>query len=173
MDTFFTKDFLLGVVFPYVNLLIFIGLAVKFMRSPMNAFAKSRRDKFSEENQRTAAILKSSRGELSSLEKTLENLDDELKDRQEKSIKSVKNQIATIQKDTEAFLNHLKSEHTQRLDQSVTDARDLLRNEVLEEVKKQVEDQLNGRLTNDIKSSLIDKNIQLLKKSHFTLGGHS
>ncbi len=168
-----SKDFLLGVVFPYINLALFLFLALKFMRTPMREFAKARSKKFKEENHATGLDLRNAESELSQLEKTLAGLDSELAERQKRSLEAARCQVEELAKDTKKFIDQLKQDHELLIEHSFEEAKASLRHDLIAGVKVQVENELAQVLSPDVQVKLLRANITSLAQSSLKKSGEA
>jgi F0F1-type ATP synthase membrane subunit b/b' len=155
---------LMGIILPYANFFIFLGLAVYFFKKPARAAAAAKKQQFdklmAEATQaRDAAVAK-----LEELKRRQAGLDREIEALKQTSEITAKQESEKILADAERLANHLRAEARRIADAEVEKARAALRREIVEAVRDSVTHKIKAELKEEAHLSLVRERITDLNR---------
>ncbi|MCX6104753.1 MAG: hypothetical protein NTY08_02860 [Proteobacteria bacterium] len=156
-------DVLMGVILPYANFAIFLGLAIYFFRKPAAAAAKKRREQYSKLVAEATAARDAAVSKLNELKNREESLADELASIKADSRESAEQEASKIVADAERLATHLRAEAGRIAAAEVAKARAELRKEIVDTVTASVKEKLVRELSVDTQLVLARKKIDELK----------
>jgi F0F1-type ATP synthase membrane subunit b/b' len=157
-------DTLKGLVLPYTNFFIFLGLAFYFFRKPAIAAAKKRKEDYERLVKETRAALDQATAKYEDLKVRHAKLDAEANGILEISRETAAKEAARIVADAEKLAAHLKAEARRIADAEVEKARAVLRDEIVAQVKTGVAEKIKSELNQDSQVSLVRTNISRLQQ---------
>jgi F0F1-type ATP synthase membrane subunit b/b' len=156
-------DTLMGVVLPYANFLIFLGLAIYFFRKPAAAAAAKRREDYLRLVNEAKKANDAAQAKLAELTRRQSQLDHEVREIQNLSKISAETEAKKIIEDAERLAVHLKAEAKRIADAEVEKAKAALRDEIIRTVHANVVDKVKNEMTADAQKSLVQRRIADLK----------
>lgn len=159
MDT----AFYLNVISPYLNLALFLFLAVKFLKKPLSSFFLGKRTRFQDELQAAGAHKDKALKENNILEKKLKEIDVEIAAIKKKAETSADYEYAQITTRAQELADNLRAEATRIRETEVKKAKEELKKQIVSEVKGVVVEKITTELGSDKKSEFVKSNINSLK----------
>ncbi|MBM4251023.1 MAG: hypothetical protein FJ146_03555 [Deltaproteobacteria bacterium] len=156
-------DVLMGIILPYANFAIFLGLAIFFFRKPAKAAAKKRRDQFEKLMAEAAAARDEAVARLNELKQREASIEAELEAIKKASLSSAEQEAAKILDDAEKLAKHLRTEASRIAAAEVAKARAELRREIVETAADSVRDKLKRDLSTEAQVKIVSKKIDELK----------
>lgn len=135
-------EFFSGILFPFLNFLIFLVVAVYFFRKPLGAFAVARREKFLHE----AREASDKADEVARLEHELQEgtrrIDQDLSNLEQQTIADAERQATQIITEAEKTAARIKAEATQVAEAFTTEMQNELKREILRRVREELQGEL-------------------------------
>jgi F-type H+-transporting ATPase subunit b len=156
-------DMLMGVILPYANFAIFLGLAIYFFRKPAKAAAAKKRQAYEELLAESKAAYVEAAERLAEMKRRQADLDREIADLKATAKTTADMEAAKIVSDAERLANHLRTEAKRIAAAEVEKARATLRAEIVESVRESVTSKLKTELTSEAHLSLVRGRIGELK----------
>jgi F-type H+-transporting ATPase subunit b len=156
-------DVLMGIVLPYANFAIFLGLAIFFFRKPAVAAARNRREQFEKLMAEATAARDLAVGKLNELKRREAELEAELEAMRSASLASAELEAGKIVSDAEKLAKHLRTEASRIAAAEVAKARHELRREIVETATATVREKLKRDLSSDAQAGIVSKKIDELK----------
>ena len=150
-------DWKMGFWAPYTNFIIFLSLAVYFLRKPLIAMAQKRRNDYLAAFKSATEAKELAEAKLAELDKRLSGLDQEMELIKSQSIADAKRESDKILAAANQLANHLKQEASRIAEAEVNKARTKLRTEILEQVQKNVQTKIKSEFTEEKQHSYIEK----------------
>lgn len=159
---------LTGIVFPYLNLALFLFLAVKFLKKPMLGAIGSKKQEYLEllkeaNKAKEEALLKHE-----ALQLQLEKMDSELEEIKEKAKSQAELEAAKIVESAHALAHHLKQEAKRIAEAEVELARKEIQEEIISSVQDKVVEKIKEQLSAEKQQALFISQVKALD----SLGGH-
>jgi F0F1-type ATP synthase membrane subunit b/b' len=156
-------DMLKGVILPYANFFIFLGLAVYFFRKPARAAAAKKKADFDRLLAESQAVRDAALAKLAEFTRRHASLDREIEE-----LRSISKQTATAEAvkiiaDAERLAEHLKIEARRIAGAEVDKARAELRREIVDAVRASVTTKIRTELKADAHLMLVRQRIGELK----------
>jgi F0F1-type ATP synthase membrane subunit b/b' len=152
-------DWLMGVILPYANFIIFIALAVFFFRKPAAAAAASKREDYAKLLREATAAREQAVARLDELKARQAKLDQEIAEIKTMSRQAAEQEAAKIVSDAERLAAHLREEARRIADAEVQKARNDLRQEIVAAVREGVTKKIASEVKTDAHLSLVRKQI--------------
>lgn len=156
-------DWLKGAVFPYINFLIFLSAAIYFFRKPLKAMALQRRTELEVVMSAAKKAKDEAEKQHAELQKRLRGLDDELQQLREAVRVEAEREAKQILVQAENLAKHVKEEAKRVAETEVETAKRLLREDIVNQVRKQVETRIGNDVKADGHKQLVAKQIDALK----------
>ncbi len=155
---------LMGVILPYANFFIFLGLAIYFFRKPAREAAAKKKNDYDRLVNEAKRANDEAQARLAELTKRYERLDSELKEIKELAKSSADTDAAKIVADAERLAEHLKLEAKRIAEAEVENARGALRDEILQQVRGAVVAKIKTELSAASHQDLIKRRVADLTK---------
>ncbi|MEZ4742872.1 MAG: ATP synthase F0 subunit B [Bdellovibrionota bacterium] len=152
-------DWTLGFWAPYTNFLIFITLAVVFFRKPLSAMAKKRREDYLSAFKEAVEAKKLAESRLRELELRLAGLDNEIQTIKNNAELEANREAEKIIDSANKLAEHLKSEASRIVETEISNAKSMLKKEILAQVQKSVEVKLKSEFSEDQQRLYVDKHL--------------
>lgn len=157
-------DFLQSFAFPYINLAIFLALAVFILKKPIvNALANKRENYLSLLDRANKAREEAERKHRE-LESRLKGLDAEL-DRMRKEVKTAADQeAAAILSSGGHLAEHLKREAKRIAEAEIATAKEEIRAEILQQVREKTAEELKRTLSDSRQHQIVQQGLKDLPR---------
>lgn len=156
-------DWIRGAVFPYINFIIFLTVAIVFFRKPLQSMAAQRRA----ELDALVAAAKKAKDEAerqhAELQNRMRGLDAELTQLREAVKAEAEREAKQIVVQAQSIAQHVKEEAKRVAETEVESAKRALREEIIAQVHKQVESRITTELKGDGHKQVIAKQIETIK----------
>ena len=152
-------DLLKGVILPYANFILFVGLAVYFFKKPAREAAAKKKAEFDKLLAESRAAKDAALARLDELKRRQANLDRELDDLRQAAKQAAETEAAKIVADAEQLASHLKTEARRIAAAEVDKARGELRREIVAAVKDGVTSKIQSELKSDAQLRLVRQRI--------------
>jgi F0F1-type ATP synthase membrane subunit b/b' len=156
-------DPLMGVILPYTNFLIFLGLAIYFFRKPAREGAAKKRTEFLRVMNEAKKSYDDANEKLNQLKNRQANLETEIADLKKTSDLSAKTEADRIISDSERLANHLREEAKRIAAAELSKAKAELRQEIVSAVSSNVKQKITKEVTKDKHLEIVRRNISELK----------
>lgn len=156
-------DMLMGVILPYANFAIFLGLAIYFFRKPAKAAAAKKREAYEKLLAESKAAHDEAQKRLQEMKQRQAGLDKEIQEIKATAKVAADMEAAKIVGDAERLAEHLRQEARRVAQAEVDKARATLRQEIVESVRENVTKKLKAELTGEAQASLVRSRIGELK----------
>jgi F0F1-type ATP synthase membrane subunit b/b' len=156
-------DPLMGVILPYANFFIFLGLAIYFFRKPAREGAAKKRTEFLRVMNEAKKSYDDANEKLNQLKKRQANLESEIADLKKTSELAAKTEADRIISDSERLANHLREEAKRIAAAELTKAKSELRQEIVSAVSSNVTHKISKEVTKDKHLEIVRRNISELK----------
>lgn len=153
----------LKVVAPYANFILFVVLAVYWMRKPLANFFLGKKEAFVAQAEEAAKAKEVALAENNDLKLQLDKIKHEVEQIKTKAKESSDQEAARLVAKAEELATTLKEDASRVRENEVKKAKEQLRRHLVAEVKKSVEGKLSTDLPTAAKSALVDSNINALK----------
>ncbi len=152
-------DFLQSFLFPYINLAIFLFLAIYFGRKPVKAALANRRESYLALLEKANKAKEEAESKHRELDARLKGLDAELQ-RMRNEVKAAADQEAqAILSSGAALAEHLKREAKRIADAEVTAAKEAIRAEILAEVRQKTAEELKRSLDDNRQHQIVKQSL--------------
>lgn len=155
-------NWITGVVFPYLNLILFLFLLVRVLKGPLISAISNRHLQYTQAMQEANQAKEEAERRSRELEAKLAGLDAEIAEIRNKSIKQAEEEAAKIVAHAEQLANHLREEARKIAASEVEQARRALREEILQQVKSNITNKVRSDLGAAQQVDLIHKNLKLI-----------
>lgn len=155
-------DWLTGVVFPYINLFIFLVILLKGLKGPLSAAINRRHDEFKQVVEEANQAKAEAEARNKELQTKLANLDRELTEIRENAQRQAQEEAERIVHHAETLANHLKGEAERIARSEIDQARQKLRQEILEQVRGNIVRKLETELDRTNQTDLIRRQLNHL-----------
>ena len=152
-------DPLMGIILPYVNFFIFLGLGIYFFRKPARSAALKKHQEFQEAMNAATAAKDEADRRLAELEKRHQQLDQELAAMKAAAQNAAETEAAQIVADARRLGEHLKQEAQRIASAEVEKARFGLRREIVEAVRQKVAEKIQSEVGEREQVALVKKRI--------------
>lgn len=159
-------DMLKGVILPYANFFIFLGLAIYFFKKPARDAAVRKKADYDRLLAESRAARDAALAKLDELKRRHANLERELGELRSISQQTAEAEAAKIVADAERLAEHLKIEARRIADAEVDKARAQLRREIVDSVRASVTTRIRTELKTDAQLMLVRQRIGELKNLH-------
>ena len=156
-------DPLMGIILPYANFAIFLGLAIYFFRKPAAAAAAKKRNEYTRLVNEAKKANDEAQARLAELTRRQLQLDTEIKEIQGLAKMTADTESQKIMEDATRIAAHLKAEAKRIASAEVEKAKATLRDEIIQSVRASVVDKVKTDLTTDGQKSLTERRIADLK----------
>lgn len=157
-------DFVQSFLFPYINLAIFLALAVFVLKKPiMNALA-SKRDNYLVMLDRANKAREEAERKHRELDARLKGLDAELSRMRSEVKKAAEDEAATILASGGSLAEHLKREAKRIAEAEVSAAKEAIRAEILEQVRQKTADELKRTLDDNRQHQILKQSLNDLPR---------
>ncbi len=156
-------DPLMGVILPYANFFIFLGLAIYFFRKPAREGAAKKRSEFLRVMNEAKKSYDDANEKLSQLKSRQTNLEAEIADLKKTSELTAKTESDRIIADSERLSNHLREEAKRIAAAELSKAKAALRQEIVSAVSVNVKQKITKEVTKDKHLEIVRRNISELK----------
>ena len=156
-------DTLMGVILPYANFFIFLGLAIYFFRKPARAGAAKKKEDYDRLVNEAKKAYEDASAKLAVLSERHAKLDQEVREIQSLAKVSADAEATKIIGDAERLAEHLKAEAKRIAAAEVDKAKQALRDEILASVKATVIEKFKADLNPAAQQELVKKRISELK----------
>lgn len=156
-------DPLMGIILPYANFFIFLGLAIYFFRKPAAAAAAKKRDEYVRLVNEAKKANDAAQARLAELTRRQAQLDSEVRDIQSLAKMTADTESQKILDDANRVAVHLKAEAKRIAAAEVEKAKAELRDEIMRSVRASVVEKVRAELTADGQKSLVQRRIADLK----------
>lgn len=157
-------EILSGVIFPYINLIIYIAVAIFLFRKPLANMAKKRRDDFLKVKAEAEAAKLEAEQKLKEVNARLSNLDNEIANMKQRSFDQAKLESDRIIEDATRLADHLKKEAKSIVEAEMLAAKAELQNEVLKLVKANVTEKIQKEFDSDRQLQLVQRKTNLIQE---------
>lgn len=152
-------DPLMGIILPYANFFIFLGLAIYFFRKPAREAAAKKRDDYARLVNEAKKANEAAQAKLADLARREAQLDTEIKEIQNLAKISAEAEAQKITEDAERVALHLKAEARRIAEAEVEKAKAVLRDEILKSVREGVVNKVKTDMTADAQKALTQRRI--------------
>lgn len=156
-------DLLKGVILPYANFIIFVGLAIFFMRKPLAGMARKRHDVFQHSLQEAQKAFDEALTRMNDIQARLGQLDKEIDEIRQRAREQAERESKDMIEEARQVAEHLQEEAKRIAEAEVSLAKAALRREVVEQVKKKIEDELKSGLDAAHHRKIVQQRISELK----------
>jgi len=156
-------DLLMGVILPYANFFIFLGLAIYFFRKPAREGAAKKRAEFLRVMNEAKKSYDDANEKLTQLKNRQANLESEIADLKTTSDLTAKTEAERIIADSERLANHLREEAKRIAAAELSKAKATLRHEIVSAVSSNVTQKITKEVTKDKHLEIVRRNISELK----------
>jgi F0F1-type ATP synthase membrane subunit b/b' len=156
-------DPLMGVILPYANFFIFLGLAIYFFRKPAREGAAKKRTEFLRVMNEAKKSYDDANEKLNQLKNRQANLESEIADLKKTSDLSAKTEADRIISDSERLASHLREEAKRIAAAELSKAKAELRHEIVSAVSSNVTQKITKEVTKDKHLEIVRRNISELK----------
>ena len=153
----------MGVILPYANFFIFLGLAIYFFRKPAREGAAKKRSEFLRVMNEAKKSYDDANEKLSQLKSRQTNLEAEIADLKKTSELTAKTESDRIIADSERLSNHLREEAKRIAAAELSKAKAALRQEIVSAVSVNVKQKITKEVTKDKHLEIVRRNISELK----------
>lgn len=153
----------LKVIAPYANFILFVVLAVYWLRKPLANFFHGKKQDFIAQAEEAAKAKELALAENNDLKSQLNKIRQEVEDIKTKAKKSSDQEAARLVAKAEELAADLKQDATRVRENEVKKAKEQLRRHLVGEVKKAVEGRLETDLPAAARAKLVDSHINALK----------
>lgn len=155
-------DLFNGIVFPYINLLIFLILAFLLFRNPIKNALMARKVAYEELLQKAKAAKEEAEARNAELRQRLRSLDDEVNGIRLRAEAQALEEAKAIVTSAEQLALHLKAEAKRIAESEVLAAKQGLREEIIKQVKSETLVQLQAQLSETKQHQVIRSNMDKL-----------
>lgn len=156
-------DMLMGVILPYANFFIFLGIAIYFFRKPARAGATKKRTDFLRVMSDAKKSFDEASDALAQLKTRQANLNSEIDELKKMSEAAAKNEADRIAGEAERLASHLKVEAKRVAAAEVQKAKASIRQEIVDAVCGNVKEKISKEVSSDKHLEIVRKNISELK----------
>jgi F-type H+-transporting ATPase subunit b len=156
-------DPLMGVILPYANFFIFLGLAIYFFRKPAREGAAKKRNEFLRVMNEAKKSYDDANAKLNQLKNRQANLESEIADLKRTSDLSAKTESEKILADSARLADHLREEAKRIAAAELQKAKATLRQEIVAAVSANVQQKITKEVTKDKHLEIVRRNISELK----------
>ena len=156
-------DPLMGVILPFTNFFIFLGLAIYFFRKPAREAAAKKRNEFLRVMNEAKKSYDDANDKLTQLKNRQANLDAEIADLKRTSDLSTKTESEKILADSTRLASHLREEAKRIAAAELAKAKATLRHEIVAAVSANVTQKITKEVTKDKHLEIVRRNISELK----------
>ena len=156
-------DPLMGVILPYANFFIFLGLAIYFFRKPAREGAAKKRSEFLRVMNEAKKSYDDANEKLTQLKNRQANLESEISDLKKTSDLTAKTEADRIIADSQRLANHLREEAKRIAAAELSKAKAALRHEIVTAVSFNVQQKITKEVTKDKHLEIVRRNISELK----------
>lgn len=153
----------LKVIAPYANFILFVVLAVYWLRKPLANFFHGKKQAFIAQAEEAAKAKELALAENTDLKNQLKKIRQEVEDIKTKAKESSEQEAARLIAKAQELASDLKNDAARVRENEVKKAKEQLRRHLIGEVKKTVEGRLETELPAAAKTKLVDSHINALK----------
>lgn len=150
-------EFTTGVLYPFINFSIFIGLAIYFFRGPITKMLTGRREEFQKLMAEAASAKREAEEKLEVINERLANLDSEIDGIKNKSVEQAKYESEKIIDEANRLAEHLKKEAKSISEAELIRAKHELQKEIMDIVKDKVVGRISQELTKDRQVEIVNQ----------------
>ncbi len=155
-------NWLQGFIVPYINFLLFIVLAVIFFRKPLANMAKKRREDFKNNLKLASEAKEAADKKLAEINQRLSQLDQEIKQINERAETEAKKEAQKIIADAEKQAAFLVEEAKRISEAELSQAMIELQDQILHHVKEQLTKKIKSDFSRDQHSAYIQSHLTRL-----------
>jgi len=148
-------DWIKGFVLPYINFAIFLFVAIKFFRKPLNAMAALRRENYEKSFQQAKKAKEEADVQHRALSERLAGLDREIKSQLDTVKKAAELEAKQIVESAKQLAEHIRSEAKRVAQAELEQAKESLRREIVSAVTSTVTEKLKRELGKSQQTDLV------------------
>ncbi len=156
-------DWVRGAIFPYINFLIFLSVAIWGFRKPLQAMAEKRRAELDALIAASRKAKDEAEKQNAELQQRLSRLDAELSQLRTAVTEDAEREAKQIVEQAENLARHLKEEAKRVAETEVEAAKAALRQDIVQQVRAQVESRISQEIKPDAHMQIVAKQIASLK----------
>lgn len=156
-------NMLMGVILPYANFFIFLGLAIFFFKKPARDGALKKRTEFLRVMTEAKKSFDEANNSLIELKLRQKNLNDEISEVKKISEVAAENEAARIATETERLVSHLKVEAKRIAAAEVQKAKASIRRDIVVAVCGNVKEKILREVSSEKHLEIVRKNLSELK----------
>ena len=153
-----------GIVFPYINFLIFFVALVWFARKPLANMVSKRRQDFDVLVKQSREAHEKAKAKHAEISKRMATLDKEVADIKNFTEEAARRDAERIVEDANRLASHLREEARRVADAEVERARQQIRSDIVESVRKVVEERIVKDLSKEGHLKLVQTKIADIAK---------
>ncbi len=162
-------NWLTGIVFPYLNLIIFLILAVKFLKGPLLGMISGKKEEYLQMVQVANSAKQEALEKHEALQKKLNDLSAEVDEIRNRATKQAEQEAEKIIANAHALAKHLKTEAKRIAEAEVEMARRELQDEIIAGVQNKVIEKIQQQFGSDKQKALFLSQVKTLD----TIGGNA
>ncbi|MFW7378301.1 MAG: ATP synthase F0 subunit B [Oligoflexus sp.] len=155
-------NWITGFLFPYLNLLLFLFLLVKVLKGPLTGAVNKRHEQYLQTLQEANTAKEEAEKEQRELQAKLAGLEAEIAEIQERAKRHAESEAAKIVAHAESLAANLQQEAQRIAASELEEARDSLRQEILQEVRQNIVNRVHSDLGQAQQVDLIHKQLNHL-----------
>lgn len=156
-------DMLMGVILPYANFFIFLGLAIYFFKKPARDGALKKRTEFLRVMTEAKKSFDEANNSLIELKSRQKNLNAEISELKKISEEAAKTEAGRIAGESERLASHLKVEAKRIAAAEVQKAKAAIRRDIVDAVCENVKLKISKEVSSDKHLEIVRKNLSELK----------
>ncbi len=153
-----------GIVFPYINFFLFFVALVWLARKPLSNMVTKRRQDFDTLVKQSRDAYEKAQAKHAEISKRMAALDKEVSDIKMFTEQAARRDAERIVDDANRLASHLREEARRVADAEVERARQQIRNDIVESVRKAVEERISKDLSKDSHLKLVQSRISEIAK---------
>jgi F0F1-type ATP synthase membrane subunit b/b' len=151
-----------GIILPYINFAIFLGLAIFLFRKPFANMALKRHEQFNKSSGEAAQAHEKALAQAEELRQRLSLLDKDIDNLKTRSRELAEIEAKELVSDAARLAQHLREEARRIADAEMEHARFSFRRDMVEFVRKSVEDKIRRDLSPDAQLAMIRRRTEEL-----------
>jgi F-type H+-transporting ATPase subunit b len=159
-------NWLLGFVFPYINLALFLFLATKFLKPSLASAVVKRHEQYQSSIKEANLAREAAERAKKELDQKLANLTEEIERIKANAKKQAEDEAQRIVSQAEQLANHLKTEAQRIAQAEVEQAKAVLRNDILHQVHSNIVTKLRTELDGSQQKSIVRNQLKSLPDFH-------
>lgn len=158
-------NWITGFVFPYLNLALFLFLAHKFLRPAIATAIFQRQQRFKKALNEANKARDEALGRQKELEEKLATYDEHLNELKEKTIHQAEEEAHAKVQHAEELALHLKEEAAKIAKAEIENARTSMRQQIIDEVKKNVMTKLAADLSLEDHTQILNQRVEAVSNT--------